>query len=483
MAKRGDNIRKRKDGRWEGRYKKERAVDGCIIYGSVYGKTYKEVKEKMAAIISHPLQLATPKGQGKTFGEVLNLWMDNNRARLKGGTINKYQNLIDTHIMPELGQTKINELSATRINTFLNEKISRGRVDGSGGLSASYVRSIMLVINAAIKYAVSEQLCSPLKTPICKPSADKTELSILSAEEQKKLEASLLNNFDLTGAGIYISLHTGLRIGEVCSLTWNDIDMNKRVIHVRHTVARIRSSSSAGFTILVIDTPKTKASKRDIPISSTLLPIKEPQTEPIPEESKPEQDEMSENAIAWPVVDFAALESINSDCVAWIRIDGTEIDYPVVQGHDNSFYLKHLFDGEWNGAGCIFLDSRVNPDLSDRHSVLYGHHMKNGTMFSDIAKYKDQTFYENHTTGMILTPTENYRIEFFAGYVAGADDENAWKVTFATEDKYVDWLNETVGRSWFNSEVIPTAEDRVITLSTCSYEFNNARFVLIGRLK
>lgn len=273
MAKRGDNIRKRKDGRWEGRYKKGRTADGSIIYGSVYGKTYKEVKEKMASIISHSLQPAAPKGQGKTFGEVLNLWMDNNRARLKGGTINKYQNLIDTHIMPELGRIKVNELSATRINTFLDNKISRGRVDGSGGLSASYVRSIMLVINAAIKYAVSEQLCSPLKTPICKPSADKTELSILSSEEQKKLETSLLNNFDLTGAGIYISLHTGLRIGEVCSLAWNDIDMNKRVIHVRHTVARIKSSNSAGSTILIIDTPKTKASKRDIPISSTLLPI------------------------------------------------------------------------------------------------------------------------------------------------------------------------------------------------------------------
>lgn len=175
--------------------------------------------------------------------------------------------------MPELGLTKVNELSATRINTFLDEKISRGRVDGSGGLSASYVRSIMLVINAAIKYAVSEQLCSPLKTPICKPSVDKTELSILSSEEQNKLETSLLNNFDLTGAGIYISLHTGLRIGEVCSLAWNDIDMNKRVIHVRHTVARIRSGNSGGSTILIIDTPKTKASKRDIPISSTLLPI------------------------------------------------------------------------------------------------------------------------------------------------------------------------------------------------------------------
>lgn len=80
--------------------------------------------------------------------------------------------------------------------------------------------------------------------------------------------------------------------------------------------------------------------------------IKEPQSESVSEESKPEQDEMSEDAIIWPVVDFAALESINSDCVAWIRIDGTEIDYPVVQGHDNSFYLKHLFDGE--SAGSIW---------------------------------------------------------------------------------------------------------------------------------
>ena len=93
MAKRGDNIRKRKDGRWEGRYKKGRAADGSIIYGSVYGKTYKEVKEKMASIISHPLQLATPKGQGKTFGEVLNLWMDNNRARLKGVPLQPLEHL------------------------------------------------------------------------------------------------------------------------------------------------------------------------------------------------------------------------------------------------------------------------------------------------------------------------------------------------------------------------------------------------------
>lgn len=273
MAKRGDNIRKRKDGRWEGRYKKGRSAEGNIIYGSVYGKTYKEVKEKMVSILSHPLPQTISRSQGRTFSEVLNLWMDNNRLRLKGGTINKYQSLIDTHIMPELGSIKITELSSTRINTFLDGKISKGRVDGSGGLSASYVRSIMLVINAVIKYAVNEQLCLPLKTPICKPSVDKTELSILSSEEQKKLESSLLDNFDLTCAGIYISLHTGLRIGEVCGLAWSDIDLESGVIHVRHTVARIRDDNSTGSTILIIDAPKTKASKRDIPISSTLLPI------------------------------------------------------------------------------------------------------------------------------------------------------------------------------------------------------------------
>ena len=273
MAKRGDNIRKRKDGRWEGRYKKGRSGEGKIIYGSVYGKTYKEVKEKMLSIMSHPLPQSASRSRGRTFGEVLNLWMDNNRLRLKGGTINKYQSLIDTHILPELGSIRIAELSTTRINKFLDGKISKGRVDGSGGLSASYVRSIMLVINAAIKYAVSEQLCLPLKTPICKPPVDKAELQILSSEEQKKLESSLLGSFDLTCAGIFLSLHTGLRIGEICGLAWDDIDLMNGVIHVRHTVARIRSDNSAGSTILIIDSPKTKASKRDIPISSALLPV------------------------------------------------------------------------------------------------------------------------------------------------------------------------------------------------------------------
>ena len=270
MSKRGDNIRKRKDGRWEGRFKKGRALDGSIIYGSVYGRSYKEVKAKMDTAVRNPASMSTSKSAVKSFGEVLSLWMAHNRIRLKGGTINKYQSLIDIHIMPELGLIRITDLSATQINAFLDKKLSNGRIDGSGGLSPSYVRSIMLVINAAIKYAVDEQLCLPLKTAVCKPVSTKTDLVILSLEEQKKLERALLCNFDMTSAGIFISLHTGLRIGEICGLAWEDVDFNAMVIHVRHTIARIKVNDHSS---LILDTPKTQASKRDIPISSILLPV------------------------------------------------------------------------------------------------------------------------------------------------------------------------------------------------------------------
>lgn len=154
MAKRGDNIHKRKDGRWEGRFKKGRRSDGTIQYGSVYGKSYAEVKQKLKEVATFTEVISVSQRCEKTFGEILNLWMDNNQLRLKGATINKYQNLIDTHIFPELGNTKISNLTSTAINAYLSEKMKCGRLDKQGGLSPSYVKSIMLVINAAIQFGV-----------------------------------------------------------------------------------------------------------------------------------------------------------------------------------------------------------------------------------------------------------------------------------------------------------------------------------------
>ena len=273
MSKRGDNIHKRKDGRWEGRYKKGRKPDGTIQYGSVYGKTYREVKEKLEAVSPGKENIQNNKKSEKNFGEILALWMDNNRLRLKGGTISKYQNLIDTHIYPELGTVKLSELNSTKINSFLSKKLSSGRVDAKGGLSPSYVRSIMLVISAALNFAIKENMCLPLSSPICKPSITKTDISILSLRDQKDLEAHLMRELNSTETGIFLSLHTGLRIGEVCALLWDNVDLQNKIIKVRHTVARVKSEDFSNTTHLIIDTPKSKASIRDIPISSALLPL------------------------------------------------------------------------------------------------------------------------------------------------------------------------------------------------------------------
>ncbi len=277
MSKRGDNIHKRKDGRWEGRYKKGRKTDGSIMYGSIYAKSYREVKIRLAEVVKATSKYERTSFPEITFGEVLERWMENNRVRLKGGTINKYQSLIDAQIIPELGNKKMSKITSTVINNFLTQKLQNGRLKNTGGLSASYVRSIMLVINSAIKFAVAEQICLPLKTPILKPASQKREMTVLGVEEQKRLETYLYSNLNPTKAGILISLYTGLRIGEVCALSWNDVDFKKKIIRIRHTVARVRNLEKERKTVtkLIIDVPKTQSSVRDIPISSNLLPILE----------------------------------------------------------------------------------------------------------------------------------------------------------------------------------------------------------------
>lgn len=180
-------------------------------------------------------------------------------------------------------------------------------------------------------------------------------------------------------------------------------------------------------------------------------------------------------------VDFASLKEVNPEIVAWITIPGTNIDYPVTQHSDNDYYLHHLFTGEWNSSGCIFLDSQNNADFSDCHTSIYGHHMDNGTMFQNLMGYKSHAFYDKHPTGQLITPEGSHTIEFFAGYVASVEDD-AWRTGFASDEEFARWLMTAQERSLFSSPVKPTAKDRIVTLSTCSYEFYDARFVLVGRV-
>jgi len=187
-----------------------------------------------------------------------------------------------------------------------------------------------------------------------------------------------------------------------------------------------------------------------------------------------------ENTSPWPQVDFAALRQINPDIVGWLYIEGTQINYPVVQGENNDYYLNHQFDRSYNSAGCLFLDAANSPLLSDRNSIIYGHHMKNKSMFHSLTKYKQQAFFDAHPTAWLVTPAQSYQIQFFSGYVsdtAGA----AWNID-SSEADYEAWLSAAKEKSCFVSPILPTAQNRVVTLSTCSYEFQNARFVVHGLL-
>ena len=150
----------------------------------------------------------------------------------------------------------------------------------------------------------------------------------------------------------------------------------------------------------------------------------------------------------------------------------------MVQGTDNDYYLKHLFDGTYNSSGCIFLDYRCSADFSDRHSIIYGHHMNNKTMFGGLMSYKDQTFYDEHSVALLVTPTVYYKIQFFSGYVSD-NWGNAWDLVL-DDSSYAAWLHEIQAKSCFETEYAPAPEDRIITLSTCTYEFDSAKFVLHG---
>ncbi|MBO5129023.1 MAG: class B sortase [Oscillospiraceae bacterium] len=180
-------------------------------------------------------------------------------------------------------------------------------------------------------------------------------------------------------------------------------------------------------------------------------------------------------------VDFDSLLKMNQHTAGWLYIADTKINYPVVQAYDNMYYLRRLFDGTRNTAGCLFVDERCAGDFSELNSIIYGHNMRNGSMFADLAKYKKQDYFDEHPEGLLLTPDGDYRIVFFSGYVLKVSGQDAWRTSF-TESLYEEWLEDITEKSMFECDIVPETTDRILTLSTCSYEFANARFVLHGIL-
>lgn len=218
-----------------------------------------------------------------------------------------------------------------------------------------------------------------------------------------------------------------------------------------------------------------------VKIPEPTVPVQTQKSEKPEEMVEPEtQQQYALYDVVWPEVDFDALRQINPDVVGWLYIEGTKVNYPVLQGEDNDQYLYRMIDGKRNGAGSLFLDAAVAPDFSAQNNPIYGHNMKSGSMLAGITGYKKQDFFEEHPVALLMTPEQNYQILIFSACVesTGAD---AWDTEF-TEQTMQTWLDQRTVKSYISTGLIPTTRDKIVTLSTCTYETKNSRFLVHGIL-
>ena len=185
------------------------------------------------------------------------------------------------------------------------------------------------------------------------------------------------------------------------------------------------------------------------------------------------------------VVDWKALKKVNPDVQGWVYPNVTVINYPVVQGTDNDTYLHTRFDKQWSGGGTLFVDCRMEKDFKGFNSIIYGHHMKDGSMFRSIRGYtKEDGYYDKHKTLELATPHGNYHLVVFSAFITKATDEDTYKMTYDEAEKqaYIDRAWERSELSITKDSVDVTKNDRLVTLSTCAYDYEEARYIVMCKM-
>lgn len=275
MSKKGENIYKRKDGRWEGRYIRQYNKHGKAKYGYIYGKTYTEVKRRLNE--QKGLLIAESKAHDASlscsYEVILDEWLAQSRIRVKESTYACYSRIINSHIKTALGFYKINEVSLYVIEQFISNKLLFGNLHTGKALATKTVNDMLVIIKSSLEYAKNHNYdvrCNLHKLSI-KHSTN--EIRVFSHKEQDLLTNTLLNDMDLYKFGILLSLYTGIRIGELCSLQWQDFSPHGDILSIRKTVQRVQNTENdAGTkTKVIITEPKSQCSKREIPIPSFLM--------------------------------------------------------------------------------------------------------------------------------------------------------------------------------------------------------------------
>ena len=237
---------------------------------------------------------------------------------------------------------------------------------------------------------------------------------------------------------------------------------------------RDNSGGSESYdTALAIATSGTK--KEAAPPAETEAAENKPEWVPEKITDDPHMEEMAG-------IDLAALQEVNPDVIGWIRVPDSNIDYPIVQGEDNDFYLKHTWDKQKNSVGSVFMEHRNTPDFTDYNTILYAHNMNDGSMFANVKRYNTLWYWERHRYVYIATEDGVFRYEVFSGYETSTDG-TAYGLSFHQTETKVNFLTTAIEKSTAYMEIHPELTDRILTLSTCSGLGKTNRWVIHARLK
>jgi len=180
-------------------------------------------------------------------------------------------------------------------------------------------------------------------------------------------------------------------------------------------------------------------------------------------------------------IDFDSLSKINSDIVGWLYYDDTHINYPVVQGEDNDKYLYTGFNGTYRGCGTLFVDCITEKPFEQFNTIIYGHHMKDGTMFADFRYLKDPSYAEEHPQLELTTPEGKYHLLIWA-FLNQPQDSEVYNTNFNDEPETTEYIEKMKSLAEYTTDVEVTGDDKLVILSTCAYEYQNARYMTICKM-
>ena len=268
MARKGENIFRRKDGRWEARYVKGHELSGKIRYGFCYGKTYREAKDKAIRAKTEirnwqPAQTARDRRLLSFFCDE---WLALRRGDVRESTYVKYSAILEKHVKPKLGKYLPDSLDTNIVEDFKWELLD------IEDLSAKTVKDIMVVLRAVIIHAVKQSRGMFPMPEFRYPKINRKEMRVLSADEQQRLVSYLLCGFDECRFGVLLALLTGMRLGELCALRWESVSVKEKTIKIYATIQRLKNADedAGAKTKLWIGNPKSDTSFRIIPMSDSV---------------------------------------------------------------------------------------------------------------------------------------------------------------------------------------------------------------------